>query len=1097
MNATIAANVALSNVSGIERVNITDVAGVTTSLLGSTDITSVTSNASTAATTINNIGSTNVGLGVQNSAFGATFTFGAAAVAGLSDTATLTVSNQTAGTNVVQGVETLNIVSTGGANTVTALTADAATTINISGDTAFTLTGANTVATTIASTSTAAVTLTSNNAAAVTISGGAGNDSITLTEAVAANNNVSGGNGDDTITFTANLDATDTVAGGDGTDTLVALSADLAGVTYTRVSGFERLQVSDALAGDLITANVNAGVERVNLAAATGGNTITFEAGAKTLALAVAAGAGLVVADTGSATTDSITLLNTSAATDVYDGRALTSTGFETVTINTSTTTTRVSNDLGAVAMTPDTGGAITLNVVGNNTVTFTTITATGASSGVVNASGLTGTSTFTNTGATGITSITGTANADTIVGSATATTIDGGAGNDNLTGGAAADNISGGTGNDVIDGAAGNDVLSGGDGNDTITAGAGNDTATGDAGDDTFIFAGNLATGDSISGGDGTDILSITNESMTTLAGYGFSVSNTLNERISGIERVTISDALNLGAAFDVARLDSIMDIRLALGINGNEALSGLAAATTVRIDGTSNAAADELTLTQAADSSADAFTVILTNNADTDFSEVTIVDVETLNIQTAQATAAAAVVTASFDVNATGSNNTTALTTLNISGTENLNLSGTGINAITVNASGLTATGTGANAALNFLGGGAAQNITGSAGADTIDAAGGADTVAGGSGADSLTGGSGNDVLLGEAGNDTLIGGADNDVLTGGEGADSVRGGLGNDSIDLTEGTSAADIVVISTRVGGTAAVDAESGRVTVAGNDNDTGQDTVTAFTWGTDVIQIVATDVVTFVHGTDTFIGTATGDVNNGTAGSFLTTVGLINLDADGGGVIDVDDVAITFATPSAALTEARFEAALQYNITGTAAANTITGGALADTIAGGAGADLLTGGAGIDTYTDVGIAGNSVVASADTLTTGGAGIAATETITFATGAANTVDRIMDFAATDLLDLAGVTAATAPTTMIGLSDGTDLTAGTAYVGYGTYNATTGAFTLAAAFNATTAKDALLVVGDAGTLTFVTTTGYVVLEDLTAALAAANFI
>lgn len=155
---------------------------------------------------------------------------------------------------------------------------------------------------------------------------------------------------------------------------------------------------------------------------------------------------------------------------------------------------------------------------------------------------------------------------------------------------------------------------------------------------------------------------------------------------------------------------------------------------------------------------------------------------------------------------------------------------------------------------------------------------------------------------------------------------------------------------------------------------------------------------------------------------------------------------------------------------------------IVGGGGADIITGGTGADNLTGGAGIDTYTDVGIAGNSVVASGNTLT--GAGILATETITFATGAANTVDRIMDFAATDLLDVA--TAATAPTSMLGLAATLDLVTGTTYVGYGTYNATTGAFTLAAAFNADTAKDALLVVGDAGTLTFVSTTGYVVLKE-----------
>ena len=49
----------------------------------------------------------------------------------------------------------------------------------------------------------------------------------------------------------------------------------------------------------------------------------------------------------------------------------------------------------------------------------------------------------------------------------------------------------------------------------------------------------------------------------------------------------------------------------------------------------------------------------------------------------------------------------------------------------------------------------------------------------------------------------------------------------------------------------------------------------------------------------------------------------------------------------------------------------------------------------------------------------------------------------------------------------------------------------------FTVAAAFSAATNKDALYVEGDAGALNFITTTGYVVLDDLTAALGTANFV
>jgi len=175
------------------------------------------------------------------------------------------------------------------------------------------------------------------------------------------------------------------------------------------------------------------------------------------------------------------------------------------------------------------------------------------------------------------------------------------------------------------------------------------------------------------------------------------------------------------------------------------------------------------------------------------------------------------------------------------------------------------------------------------------------------------------------------------------------------------------------------------------------------------------------------------------------------------------------------------------------ITGTAGRDTISAGAGADTITGGAGGDSFTGGSGIDAYQDVGIATNSVVASASGLTT--AAIAAGDTITFATTTAGNVDYISDFAATDTINL--TTAATAPTSAIGLAATLDLVTNTAYVMYGTYNTTTGVFTVASAFNATTACDALLVEGDAGALTFVTTTGYVVLDNLTAALVAGNIV
>jgi Ca2+-binding RTX toxin-like protein len=173
------------------------------------------------------------------------------------------------------------------------------------------------------------------------------------------------------------------------------------------------------------------------------------------------------------------------------------------------------------------------------------------------------------------------------------------------------------------------------------------------------------------------------------------------------------------------------------------------------------------------------------------------------------------------------------------------------------------------------------------------------------------------------------------------------------------------------------------------------------------------------------------------------------------------------------------------------ITGTAGRDTISAGAGTDTITGGAGGDSFTGGTGVDAYQDVGIAGNSVVASASGLTAGA--IAVGDSITFATTTAGNVDYISDFAATDTINF--TTDATAPTNAVGLAATLDLVTNTGYVLYGTYTASTGVFVVAAGWVASTSQDALLVQGDAGTLTFATTTGYVVLDNLTAALVAGN--
>ncbi|MBC6437848.1 MAG: calcium-binding protein, partial [Rhodobacteraceae bacterium] len=87
------------------------------------------------------------------------------------------------------------------------------------------------------------------------------------------------------------------------------------------------------------------------------------------------------------------------------------------------------------------------------------------------------------------------------------------------------------------------------------------------------------------------------------------------------------------------------------------------------------------------------------------------------------------------------------------------------------------------------------------------------GDDRLQGGSGNDALWGGRGKDVLWGGSGNDTLDGGSGNDRLVGGRGDDRLTGGAGADTFVFYDGH----------------------------------GNDTITDFTRGTDVIRFRGKDV----------------------------------------------------------------------------------------------------------------------------------------------------------------------------------------------------------------------------------------------------------
>jgi len=167
-------------------------------------------------------------------------------------------------------------------------------------------------------------------------------------------------------------------------------------------------------------------------------------------------------------------------------------------------------------------------------------------------------------------------------------------------------------------------------------------------------------------------------------------------------------------------------------------------------------------------------------------------------------------------------------------------------------------------------------------------------------------------------------------------------------------------------------------------------------------------------------------------------------------------------------------------------------DTITGGAGVDHITGGGGNDSITVGTGADIIKTSD--NHSTDSTAHDLNTTSDAIAAGETITFGDG----VDVITDFVkGTDKLDIDSITDATAaPTTLINVDHTSALSDNVAYVGYGTWDGSSGVFTFAAAFDATSAKDAL-VVTDGAAETIDVNDAIVILDDLTAALTGADIM
>ena len=395
---------------------------------------------------------------------------------------------------------TLNLTVVGGAavGAITGTHAADFTTVNVAstGTAASTISAATFAgATTIVATNAAKVTFTDNTLAALTsvnasgstggfvlgttaintgasFTGGSGADGVILgatTKAIAMNG------GDDTVTITAAITGAGTVTGGDGIDTLVITDTlagdtlDASGVFNSKVSGFERLQITAAGGNKSVDVTAINNVNYVKTAGVTG---LSLENLASNSTLELSATSTSTTANILGAVGGTADVLNVALTGNVGAVVAYgTVTAPSVETVNISATDSATAGSAAAInTLTLAATGATSVVVTGNNGLTLTNtnnaaITNFDASAVVGN-----GTATVDTAANLAVTFLSANTTAAANV------TIKGGAGNDVLTGSLSKDTISGNDGIDYIYGDNGGtkevDTL-------TLTYGAGASTIT------------------------------------------------------------------------------------------------------------------------------------------------------------------------------------------------------------------------------------------------------------------------------------------------------------------------------------------------------------------------------------------------------------------------------------------------------------------------------------------------------------------------------------------------------------------------------------------------------------------------------------------
>lgn len=650
-----------------------------------------------------------------------------------------------------------------------------------------------------------------NNGSTFTLTSGV--DNVTGT----ANNdtiNATPGDNGSGVANVETLNAFDTIDGGAGTDTL---NDFLVGATSTAAATVTNVENYVVNGDGAITSDVQGwtGLQNVTVAASTGALDIDTKSNVTNVTTKGDSGADNVhVQDNGAAGTDTLATVKVEDTTgtvtvvsDVLTSLTLdnTGTGAALVTAAAGTRDLMLTVDgVGTQTVTDATATGLTIKSSGNATTALTTVAAA-ATAVTIDADETLGIAALTTNVAKTVT-VTGDSVATVTAATVGAlTTID----------------TSGATGGLTWTPALGTGVTyTGGAGKDTIASmGATTKANTLGGGDDSVtLTVAALGTGGSIDAGDGTDTLGLTAANAATA-----SAGTTFEGTVSNFEKVSIGAvAADAGVTtVDMANLDDINHI-ISAGLTGNDGgdslvLNNVTTGGTFELIGDNTAGEDGTTInvSGAAVNASDTFTVHLNTGTTAGVivgDDITIADVETVNISTQDGETSTTAVAASIH---TATLVATSATTVNVSGNNGLNLTNTGNTKIeTFDASGIaadTAADTAANLAVTFVSDNVttAVSITGGAGDDTLTADAAStkvNTISGGAGDDNITGGAGADVLTGGAGADTLTGNLGQDTFTGGDGNDNFVIGVTASGVlyDTITDATAGDTITLAAGLG-----------------------------------------------------------------------------------------------------------------------------------------------------------------------------------------------------------------------------------------------------------------------------------------------------